>query len=266
MKRVLLLALLALAAPAIAVAQPTGAPRVVTPAGNPSALIAAESAFARAAREKGQWTAFAATAAETAEMFVPQRVLAKAWLKGRANPQIPVQWQPSAVWISCDGSAGVTFGSYSGGDSAGQGGGSAGLGGGRGWFSTVWQRQKKGDYQWLLDQGGTLTEPLAGADFIAGKVAPCPPRPRRDPLADEPPPPPKRSGDAPPAPRPLAGPIPPLGAPAGADSKDGRSIDGTLAWRSTVLPGGTRQFTVWMWQDGKMAEVLNRTEIAKNEG
>jgi hypothetical protein len=33
-----------------------------------------------------------------------------------------------------------------------------------------------------------------------------------------------------------------------------------------VLPGGTRLWTVWMWQDGKMAEVLNRDEIARNEG
>jgi hypothetical protein len=53
---------------------------------------------------------------------------------------------------------------------------------------------------------------------------------------------------------------------AGADSKDGRSIDGTLVWRSTVLPGGTREWTVWMWQDGTMNEVLKRTELAKTEG
>lgn len=221
--------------------------------GNPSALIAAESAFARLAREKGQWTAFAETAAETAEMFVPERVLAKAWLKGRANPPVPVQWQPSAVWISCDGGTGVTFGAV--------------RGEGNGWFSTVWERQKKGGYKWVLDQGGTLSAPLRNSDFITGKVADCPARPRRDPLAEEAPPPPKPPRDAPPPLRPLAGPIPLLGAvAAGADSKDGRSADGTLAWRSTVLPGGTRLWTVWIWQDGKMAEVLNREEIAKNEG
>jgi hypothetical protein len=242
-------ALLALALPAAAEDRRPA----VTPIGNPSALIAAESAFARAARDKGQWTAFAATSAEDGEMFVPERVLAKVWLKGRADPPQAVQWQPNAVWISCDGSAGVTFGSYQ-------------VGGGNGWFSTVWQRQKKGDYKWLLDQGGDLAAPLAGSDFITGKVADCLPRPHRDPLADEPPPPPKPDKNAPPPMRPLAGPIPPLQAVPGADSKDGRSIDGTLAWRSTVLPGGTREWTVWLWQDGKMNEVLNRTEIAKNEG
>ncbi len=253
MKRMIPLALLVLALPAAA---QEGRP-AVTPIGNPSALIAAESGFARLAREKGQWTAFAATAAETAEMFVPQRVLAKVWLKGRANPPQAVQWQPSSVWMSCDGSAGVTFGAFQG--------------GGAGWFSTVWERQrKKGDYKWVLDQGGDLTAPLAGADFITGKVADCPPRPRRDPLADEPPPPPKGAPkpdkDAPPPPRPLAGPIPALVAVPGADSKDGRSIDGTLAWRSTVLPGGTREWTVWLWQDGRMNEVLRRLEVARNEG
>ena len=249
-RSVLSLALLALAVPDAGSAQSRRG------IGNPSALIAAESAFARLAREKGQWTAFADTAAETAEMFVPERVLAKAWLKGRANPPSPVQWQPSAVWISCDGGAGVTFGAFHG--------------NGEGWFSTVWERQKKGAYKWVLDQGGTLAAPLPGADFITGKVADCPARPPRNVLAEEPPPPPKPPRDAPrdaqPPLRPLAGPIPPLEAPAGADSKDGRSADGTLVWRSTVLPGGTRQWTVWMWQDGKMAEMLNRTEIAKNEG
>lgn len=252
MTRFLPLALLALAAPASALAQPHGAPGTITPAGNPSALIAAESAFARLAREKGQWTAFAETAAETAEMFVPHRVLAKAWLKGRDNPPKPVQWQPGAVWISCDGSAGVTFGAFGG--------------NGEGWFSTVWERQKNGAYKWVLDQGGTLGTPLPDSDFITGKVADCPPRPHREAAADDAPPPPKPRRDAPPPQRPLAGPIPPQTTVAGADSKDGRSSDGSLAWRSTVLPGGTRLWTVWMWQDGKMTEVLNREDIARNEG
>lgn len=257
MKRFLPLALLAIACPAAAQDQrgtPPGFGGGITPIGNPSALIAAESAFARAAREKGQWTAFAATSTDDAEMFVPQRTLAKAWLKGRANPPQAVQWQPSSVWMSCDGSAGVTFGGYQAGSE-------------NGWFSTVWQRQpKKGDYKWVLDQGGELAAPLAGADFITGKVADCVPRPHRNPLADDPPPPPKLPKGTPPPLRPLPGPIPALTAPAGADSKDGRSNDGTLVWRSTVLPGGTREWTVWMWQDGKMNEVLKRTEVAKNEG
>ncbi len=257
MKRLIPFALLALAAPIAARAQPRGGAVSLTPIGNPSALIAAEVAFARAARERGQWTAFAEAAAEGAEMFVPQRVLAKAWLKGRANPAKPLQWQPHAAWISCDGSAGVTFGAAQGGEAAARG---------DGWFSTVWQRQKKGEYKWVLDQGGDLADAMPAPEFLAGKVAECPVRAPRGPAAAEANAPRPARRDAAPRPRPLAGPIPPLAAPPGSDSKDGQSNDGTLAWRSTVLPGGSREWTVWLWQDGKMAQVLRRTEIARNEG
>src|SRR3546814_5917844 len=63
-------------------------------AANPSAFIAAELAFARLAQDKGQWTAFRETAAADAVMFMPQRVLARDWLKGRADPAQAVTWQP----------------------------------------------------------------------------------------------------------------------------------------------------------------------------
>ena len=79
----------------------------LTPAGNPSALIAAEIAFARLAREKGQWTAFRETAADDAEMFTPRRVVAKDWLKGRKDPAQAVQWETHRAYASCDGSFGT---------------------------------------------------------------------------------------------------------------------------------------------------------------
>lgn len=253
MKRLLPFVLLALASPVTAQRPPRGghAP-MLTPAGNPSALIAAEIAFARLAREKGQWTAFDATAADTAEMFLPQRTLARPWLKKRANPAQPLQWQPHAAWVSCDGSAGVTYGAFQS--------------TGTGWFSTVWQRQKNGDYKWILDQGGDLAAPLTAPDWIEGKVADCPARSHQDDDATPPQPVHKPDRNAPPPVRPLAGPIPALAAPAGSDSKDGQSNDGSLAWRSTVLPGGSHVWTVWMWKDGAMAQVLTKTDIAKNEG
>ncbi|MGZ3199005.1 MAG: hypothetical protein ACXWI5_04185, partial [Croceibacterium sp.] len=56
------------------------------PTANPSAVIATELAYSRAAQEKGQWTAFRDYAADDAIMFDPQTVKAKDWLKGRANP------------------------------------------------------------------------------------------------------------------------------------------------------------------------------------
>ena len=220
----------------------------LTPAGNPSALIAAEIAFARLAREKGQWTAFRDTAADDAEMFTPRRVVAKDWLKGRKDPPQAVQWATHRAFASCDGSFGVTYGGWTGGADAG-------------WFSTIWERQKKkGDLKWVLDQGEPLAQPLAAPDWIEGKVADCPARRPRS--GGEGGPPPRDAADRPakkdmPATRPLAGPLPPLAAPAGSDSKDGQSNDGTLAWRSTVLPDGAREFTVWMWKDGSMAQVLH---------
>ena len=248
-----LLALAALAAVLVvpsADARSRGPGMMMRPSANPSALIATEIAFARLAQEKGQWTAFAETAAEGAEMFVPRRVPAAEWLKKRANPAHAVAWQAHAAWVSCDGATGVTRGAWQdGGDGAGR----------TGWFATVWQRQAKGGFKWLLDQGDDVATPIPAPDFLEGKVADCPARPgmeddslqSSDQRRSD-----ARKADAPPPPRPLAGPIPPADATVGGDSKDGRSADGTLAWRSTVLSDGARDFTVWLWKDGAMAEVL----------
>src|SRR5690606_39127749 len=78
------------------------------PNANPSAVIAAEMAFARAAQEKGQWTAFRQYATRDAVMFVPEPVNAQQWLRGQADPAQAVTWQPYQVWSSCDGSFAVS--------------------------------------------------------------------------------------------------------------------------------------------------------------
>lgn len=232
-----------------------GAGSTITPAGNPSALIAAEIAFARAAQDKGQWTAFDAFATDDAELFVPQRTLAKVWLRKQDNPAQAVKWQAQQAWASCDGTAGVTFGAYQDGPT------------GSGWFSTVWRRQKKGNYLWTLDQGAPLATPLAAPDWIEGKVADCPPR-HRGPSPDEgdgppqPQPQPQKASNGKPQPvplPPLPGALPASEAPAGADTKDGRSDDGSLVWRTTVSADGVRDYHVWLWKDGVMREVLHRT-------
>lgn len=127
---------------------------------NPSAVIATELAFARTAQEKGQWTAFRQYAAEAAVMFTPQQTIAKGWLKGRADPQVAVKWQPYSVWMSCDGSLAVTKGAWQRPEHVG-------------YFTTVWKRQKDGSYKWILDQGDTLAQPLPEPDMIAGDVADC---------------------------------------------------------------------------------------------
>lgn len=130
------------------------------PTANPSAVVATELAFARAAQEKGQWAAFRQFASDDAVMFTPQQVNAKTWLKGRAEPPVAVKWQPYSVWMSCDGSLAVTKGAWQ-------------RPTGVGYFTTVWQRQKNGSYKWVLDQGDALAQPLPEPEMIAGQVADC---------------------------------------------------------------------------------------------
>lgn len=251
MKRLIPLAFLALASTALAQSapEPQTAGRPQRAYANPSALIAADLAFSRLAREKGQWTAFRETADETAEMFEGGRKLAKTLLKDRKDPPAPVSWAPQSAWISCDGTAGLTYGGWHG------------PSGGDGEYVTVWQRQFKGkvDWKWVLDDGQDLATPLREVDWAQGTVADCPARRRPE---GAPPPPPagskrerKEDSKLPPL-RPLAGAIP---ASEGGDSKEGQSRDGSFAWRSTVMPDGSRRFTAWVWKDGRMLEVMART-------
>ena len=128
---------------------------------DPSSVFAAEIAFNRLAQQKGQWTAFRETAAEDAVMFVPQRVLAKQWLKGRADPPKSVTWTPSTIYVSCDGNLAASTGGWKRPD------------GSVGYFTTIWRRDKHGAWQWILDHGDTLAKPREASDFLVGKVASC---------------------------------------------------------------------------------------------
>lgn len=226
---------LAVAALAISLAAPAGAKQPQRRAGvgtaNPSALIAAEIAFARAAREKGQWTAFRDFADEEAVMFVPQPVMARDWLKGRKDPTAPVQWQPYQVWISCDGTLGVTKGAWQRPD------------GSVGYFTTVWRQEKKGGYRWVLDQGDTLATPLNAPDMLSAMVADCPAGRREGP--------------------PPAGPDKPKEKlrTAGTDGS-GRSDDGTLTWAYHVAPDNARSLSVSLRKGGAMTEVLSLSVAA----
>ncbi|MDE2561977.1 MAG: hypothetical protein KGL48_06965 [Sphingomonadales bacterium] len=224
--------------------------RGLRPVANPGAVIAAELGFASEAQEKGQWTAFRDTAAKDAEMFVPQRVNARDWLKGRANPPVAVKWQPQVVWSSCDGSYAVTRGAWQ-------------RPGSTGYFTTVWRRDKKGRLEWVLDQGDTLDKPLPDVDFAEGKVADCPKRGAelRGASPDGWPQDKDTGGRL----APLRAALPDTQVPAGADSKEGRSDDATLAWRSTVMPDMARRFTVWAWQDGGWKQVIDSHVAAPPE-
>jgi hypothetical protein len=175
---------------------------------DPSAVVAAELAFARLAQEKGQWTAFAQTATDEAVMFVPQPVVARQWLRGQTNPPEAVKWQPHQVWSSCDGSMAVTRGAWQRPD------------GSVGYFTTVWERQRRGEYKWVMDQGDTLAQPLAAPEMIAGTAASCDGQP------------------APPADM-LAGPQDQI--------RGGAARDATLRWQVVVKPDNSRRVIVRTW-------------------
>ena len=201
---------------------------------DPSKVVAAELAFARAAQEKGQWTAFAEFATKDAVMFVPELVSAQDWLKKRPNPAQAVRWQPHQVWSSCDGSLAVTKGAWQRPD------------GSAGYFTTVWQRQekKKDGYRWVLDQGDALAEPLAAPEMIEGSVADCPSAAStglsESELADLER---KAVGDG------------------AAEAGSGLSADRTLAYRYSVQPSGARELVVLLFKDGRVQEAM-RSEVA----
>lgn len=184
---------------------------------NPSAIVAAELAFARSAQEKGQWTAFAEFATDDAVMFVPQPVNARDWLKKQANPAQAVRWQPHQVWSSCDGSLGMTKGAWQRPD------------GSVGYFTTAWQRQRNGEYRWTMDQGDVLAQALTPPESIAAKVADCvtPPTPQDMPTA----------------------------ASAGSVHQ-GRSKDGTFTWQVVTGADGGRMVSASYWDGSAWRQAI----------
>ena len=135
--------------------------RFIQPVANPGKVVATELAFARAAQDDGQWTAFADYAADDATLFVPEPVNAKEWLKNRADPAHSVTWQPHQIWSSCDGSLAISQGAAQwpvGTD---------------GEFLTVWRRQRDGSYLWQANIAQELDRPLEAPDFVSTEVANC---------------------------------------------------------------------------------------------
>lgn len=186
-------------------------------AANPSAIIAAELAFNRLAQEKGAQSAFRETAHRDAVMFVPQRVKAQEWLRSN-SPGAGVTWQPHAVYASCDGSAGATTGAWQH---------PAGI---HGYFTTVWLRERNGDFRWVLDHAVQLNGPRREApEFIDGRQARCGSRP----------------------------PVAIMPGIEGEDLAVGLSADQTLSWRSLVRPDGSRQITIKMWDGSAMQTVID---------
>lgn len=189
-------------------------------AAQPSLVVAREIAFARAAREDGQWTAFAKFAADDAVLHGRNGpVPAKSALAGLSDPAESVQWSPRTVMMSCDGKVAVSRGRY------------LYPQGNVGSYVTVWTRNGyEDDYHWIYDAGGddvpqpTPVEPAENEivatayDYVQGLVADCP-----------------RGGESAPPP------------PALPDAGDARrevhlSSDGTLRWMWEHHADGSKYF------------------------
>ena len=192
---------------------------------NPSAVIAAEASLVRLAREKGQWTAFAATAAPDAVLFRPGMVYARDWLRGQLNPPVSVERLPYQVWSSCDGTLMISHGAWRQGAAFGS-------------FTTVWQRQGDGQYKWVLDQNRATPQLPLQPEMISGFIADCPERAKRP--AGGPP----QGRDGQPKPENSRN-LPPLDP----SHRSGKSNDGTLGWDIAIDPTGVRTLTV-SWTKG----------------
>ena len=217
--------------------------REVRTTANPGSVVATDIGFSRAAREDGQWTAFRDYAADGAVIHGANGpVDAASWLARRADPAVPKQWTPLAVWSSCDGQTAISQGKYADPD------------GEWGYYVTAWERQRDYEYKYVYDLGApdavltareneSRTEaPAAGTGdnlivvraipMISGEVADCP------------------TADAMPDPIPLS--------PVTRDTSTGgaTSRDGTLTWQWTQFADGRRQFVARHWRDGTWQEAV----------
>ncbi|HEX9965410.1 MAG TPA: DUF4440 domain-containing protein [Allosphingosinicella sp.] len=113
-------------------------------------VVAAERAFARAARTEGANAAFLRYSAPDGLLFQPGPKLAKAALKANPLPPVPLDWWPVYAGIAASGDLGFTTGPYVVG---------SGQRTGHGWYFTIWRRQPDGSWRWVLDHGPPTFEP-----------------------------------------------------------------------------------------------------------
>jgi len=205
--------------------------------GDPGRVAAADIAFARMARDEGQWTAYRANAASGAVVHgADGPVPVEGFIGGRTDPAVANAWTPNTIWASCDGTLAVTFGRYQvpNGDV--------------GSYVTVWELQRDRSYKWTYDVrtlDNPQPEPEAGPDIpegeeaiivpgmtsIEGRVADCMPQ-----------------GTPPP-------PDPPAMA---SDSSGGdRSTDARLEWSWAHQADGTRHVNVSWLREGEWQQAVS---------
>ncbi|OYW88269.1 MAG: hypothetical protein B7Z20_02970 [Sphingobium sp. 32-64-5] len=181
---------------------------------DPSEILAKEIAFSRLAREKGQWAAYREMAAPDAVMFVPQQVSAPLWLKGRKDTPPPVRRDARRAYVSCDGRLAAATGTWQG--AAGE----------QGYFTTIWRRTPKGEWQWVLDHADRLETPRDHGDALEGHVASCRGLKREAPSVANP----KQAA-------------PPL--------------DDSLRWNYDVAADGSREIRVSIWNGAAYDSVID---------
>jgi len=212
-------------------------------AAQPSTIVAAELAFSRAARERGQWTAFRMFMAPGALLHGKNGPFPiEPWLATQTDPPAAVQWEARAVAMSCDGALAVSQGRLTTPD------------GKVGNFVTVWERQGNGEYRYTFDAGGLdVPQPpprkpvedgnfvVTAIDAVQGLVATCP-----------------RGG----APVP-----PPPAIPIGEDGKaDARlSRDGTLRWRWEHRADGTRYAAADYFYQGRWFTAFEQSLVPTDD-
>lgn len=203
---------------------------------SPAAIVAADVAMSQLAQRKGQWVAMRDMATEDALLFAPQPVIARNWLKAQPPTVKATSWQPQQVWLSCDGSLAVSYGN------------TQLAAGSPGYFTTVWQRQKRGDYKWVMTQSDGLAAALAAPEMIGAGVATCD-RTARPPASIDP----------------TALPAPAPAFPAG--TRGGWSEDCTLSWTVAVDATCGRILTVSLYRGaGKPMDPVLSKQVAGSAG
>ncbi|PLK22882.1 hypothetical protein C0V72_12480 [Porphyrobacter sp. TH134] len=213
-------------------------------AAQPSTIVAAELAFSRAARERGQWTAFRQFAAPGALLHGKDGPFAiEPWLATQTDPAEAVQWEPRVIAMSCDGAVAVSKGRYR--DPQGKVGS----------FVTVWERQSDNTYRYIFDVGGDdVPQPpprkaveegdivVTEIDAVQGMVATCP---RGGPGTTPPPP------------------AMPIGEDGKADARLSR--DGTLRWRWEHRADGTRYIAADYFDQGRWVTAIEQSLAATGD-
>ncbi|HSI88832.1 MAG TPA: hypothetical protein VK918_07230 [Pyrinomonadaceae bacterium] len=113
-------------------------------------IVAAERAFAAAARERGVKAAFLDHMANGAVLFMPDRVIGRDWWQTQEEWDSTLAWYPEIAGVSSNGVIGYTTGPW---ELCPKGGNAQPEAVGQ--FASIWQRQSTGEYRVILDIGVT---------------------------------------------------------------------------------------------------------------